>query len=52
MVNEKILNDLESLIDFYKNHFSRFIEIVTSSQDKQFRIGESFYYLSEDENRN
>jgi len=52
MVNQRIINDLESLVDFYKNHFSKFIEIVTSTPDKQVKLGESFYYFSEDDNRN
>lgn len=52
MVNHQIANDIESLVDFYKNHFSTFIKIVTHSQDKRVKLGESFYLLSEDETRN
>lgn len=46
--DEKIVKDLAFIIDFYENHFTKFIELVSTSQDKKVQIGESFYYLSQD----
>lgn len=46
--NQRIIKDLASIIDFYENHFTKFIELISTSQDKKVQIGESYYYLSPD----